>query len=126
MGEVVGWGLVGCGDIAEKRVARALREGRRSALVAVARARTDLAADFAARHGARRSHADWRELLRDPDVGAVYVATPVGLHAEQAVAAAEPASTSSARSRWPSTSRRASGCSPPPARTASGSASRTT
>src|SRR5215475_6613550 len=89
MGEVVGWGLVGCGDIAEKRVARALREGRRSALVAVARARADLAADFAARHGALRSHTDWRELLRDAEVDAVYVATPVSLHAEQAVAAAE-------------------------------------
>src|SRR5262249_59408425 len=88
MGDVVGWGLVGCGDIAEKRVARALREGRRSALVAVARARADLAADFAARHGARRSHADWRELLRDPEGGAGYVATPVGFHAQQAVAAA--------------------------------------
>jgi predicted dehydrogenase len=85
----VGWGLVGCGDIAEKRVAAALRDSPRSALVAVARARAELAADFAARHGARRSYADWRELLRDPEVDAVYVATPVGLHAEQTVAAAE-------------------------------------
>lgn len=85
----VRWGLIGCGDIAEKRVAPALREAPGSRLVAVARARAVLAADFAARHGAARSHADWRELIQDPEIDAVYVATPVRLHAEQACAAAE-------------------------------------
>ena len=85
----VGWGLIGCGDIAGKRVAPALRDTAGSALVAVARARAELAAEFAARHRARRSYADWRELLRDGEVNAVYVATPVRLHAEQAIAAAE-------------------------------------
>lgn len=86
---LVGWGLVGCGDIAAKRVAAALRDSEGSALVTVARARADKAAEFAERHGARRWAADWRELLRDPEVDAVYLATPVRLHAEQAVAAAE-------------------------------------
>jgi predicted dehydrogenase len=86
---VVGWGLVGCGDIAEKRVAAALGQAEGSALVAVARARAERAAEFARRHGARRGHADWRALLRDDEVDAVYVATPVRLHEEQAVAAAE-------------------------------------
>jgi len=85
----VGWGLVGCGDIAAKRVAAALGQAEGSALVAVARARAELAAEFAARHGARRWHADWRDVLRDAEVDAVYLATPVRLHAEQAVAAAE-------------------------------------
>jgi predicted dehydrogenase len=85
---IVRWGLVGCGDIAEKRVASALRESRGSTLAAVARARPELAADFAARHGARRSYPDWRELIADPEIDAVYVATPVRHHAEQTVAAA--------------------------------------
>jgi predicted dehydrogenase len=85
----LGWGLIGCGDIAAKRVAAALGATPDSALVAVARARADRAAEFARQHGARRWHADWRDLLRDPEVDAVYVATPVRLHAEQAVAAAE-------------------------------------
>src|SRR5262249_17721133 len=44
---------------------------------------------FARAHGARRHHADWRDVLRDPEVDAVYVATPVRLHAEQTIAAAE-------------------------------------
>jgi predicted dehydrogenase len=85
----VRWGLIGCGDIAGRRVAPALRESRDSTLLAVARNRADLAADFAARHGASRWYADWRDLLGDGEVDAVYIATPVRLHAEQAVAAAE-------------------------------------
>jgi predicted dehydrogenase len=86
--DVVRWGLIGCGDIAAKRVAEALRRSAGSALVAVARARGELAADFAERHGARRWHGDWKALLRDDEIDAVYIATPVHLHAEQAVAAA--------------------------------------
>jgi predicted dehydrogenase len=86
---IVRWGLIGCGDIAAKRVAAALGGAEGSALVAVARRRSDLAADFAARHGAGRWHTDWRDLLRDDEIDAVYIATPVNLHAEQAVAAAE-------------------------------------
>jgi predicted dehydrogenase len=85
----VGWGLVGCGDIAAKRVAAALGQARGSALVSVARGRAALAAEFAERHGARRWHADWRDVLKDAEVDAVYLATPVRLHAEQAIAAAE-------------------------------------
>lgn len=83
------WGLVGCGDIARKRVAPALRDLPDCELVAVSRARGDLAEAFAAEFGARRWHADWRELVTDEEVGAVYVATPVRLHAGQTIAAAE-------------------------------------
>jgi predicted dehydrogenase len=83
------WGLIGCGDIAARRVAAALRDSPHSALVAVARRRASLAEAFAREHGARRAHADWRDLVRDGEVDAVYVATPVRLHLEQTIAAAE-------------------------------------
>lgn len=83
------WGLIGCGDIAEKRVASALKDSRGSALLAVASARPERARDFAARHGIARHAADWRELVRDPELDAIYVATPVRLHPEHAIAAAE-------------------------------------
>jgi predicted dehydrogenase len=85
----VGWGLVGCGDISRKRVAPALRDLENCELVAVSRADAARAESFAAEFGAKRWHADWRDLIEDPEVEAVYVATPVRLHAEQAVAAAE-------------------------------------
>jgi predicted dehydrogenase len=83
------WGLIGCGDIARKRVAPALRDGAACELAAVNRARADLAEAFAGEFGARRWHADWRELVADREVDAVYIATPVHLHAEQTIAAAE-------------------------------------
>ena len=83
------WGLIGCGDISRKRVAPALRDISECELVAVNRARPELAEEFAGEFGARRWYNDWRELIGDHDIDAVYIATPVYLHAEQTIAAAE-------------------------------------
>jgi predicted dehydrogenase len=83
------WGLIGAGDIARKRVAPAMRESPTSELVAVSRARSELAADFASEFGARRWHARWQDLVTDGEVDGVYVATTVDVHAEQTIAAAE-------------------------------------
>ena len=85
----VRWGLIGCGDISRKRVAPALRDSSVCELVAVSRAKTELAESFAHGFGARRWYADWRELFADEEIDAIYVATPVHLHAEQTIAAAE-------------------------------------
>jgi predicted dehydrogenase len=83
------WGLIGCGDISRKRVAPALNDLENCELVAVSRARAELAEAFAREFGAARWYAGWRELLADDEVEAVYIATPVSLHAEQTIAAAE-------------------------------------
>src|ERR1700730_2299294 len=83
------WGLIGCGDIARKRVAPGLRDSELGELVAVSRAQADKAESFAAEFGARKWYADSSELLCDDEVNAVYIATPVHLHAAQAIAAAE-------------------------------------
>jgi predicted dehydrogenase len=85
----IAWGLIGAGDIVRKRVGEALRTSRGCELVAVSRANASLIDAFASEIGARRGYDDWRELVRDPEVDAVYVATPVYLHAEQTIAAAE-------------------------------------
>ncbi len=83
------WGLIGCGDISRKRVAPALRDLPTVDFLAVSRARAELAQEFAEEFGARKWYADWRELLADDEIDAVYIATPVHLHAEQTIAAAE-------------------------------------
>jgi predicted dehydrogenase len=85
----VAWGLIGCGDIARKRVAPALRDLENCELVAVSRGRAELAESFAQEFGARKHYANWQDLLRDDAVQAVYIATPVGLHAPQTIAAVE-------------------------------------
>jgi predicted dehydrogenase len=83
------WGLIGCGDVARKRIAPALRDLESCDFVGVSRAREDLAESFAKEFGARKHYAAWADLIADEDLQAVYIATPVHLHAEQAVAAAE-------------------------------------
>lgn len=86
--DVINWGLIGAGDIVRKRVAPALNDLANCKLAAVSRGRADLAEDFASEFGVRKWHADWREMLAG-DIDAAYIATPVFLHAEQTVAAAE-------------------------------------
>ncbi len=86
--KTVKWGLIGCGDISRKRVAPALRDLANCELIAVSRANASAAADFAREFGAKRYYAYWQEMLQDPDVEAVYIATPVHLHYEQTLAAA--------------------------------------
>jgi predicted dehydrogenase len=85
----VRWGLIGCGDIAQKRVAPAMRDSSACELVAVTRAQSHLAESFAKQFGAKSWYANWKDLLADDEVDAVYVSTPVHLHAEQTIAAAE-------------------------------------
>ena len=85
----VHWGLIGSGDIARKRIAPALRDLASCTLDAVCRGRPELAESFAQEFGAPRWYATTAELLADPLIDAVYIATPVRLHAALAIAAAE-------------------------------------
>ena len=84
----IGWGLIGCGDIARKRVAPALRDHRNCELLAVSRARSDQAESFAKEFGAPSWYESWEGLIRDSKIDAIYIATPVHLHAVQTIAAA--------------------------------------
>jgi len=83
------WGLIGCGDIAQRRVAPALRDLPNCELVAVTRSRSNLAESFANQFGAKKWYTTWQDLLADRDIDAVYIATPVHLHAAQTISAAE-------------------------------------
>jgi predicted dehydrogenase len=84
----VRWGIIGAGDIAERVMAPAMRAAPQSELVAVTRRDRAAAEAFAARHGARRAYDNIEALLRDPDVDAVYIATPVVRHCPDTLAAA--------------------------------------
>jgi predicted dehydrogenase len=69
-------------------VAPALRDVPGGELVAVSRARAELAEAFAREYGARKWRRTAEELIADPEIDAVYIATPVDLHAGQTIAAA--------------------------------------
>ena len=83
------WGLIGCGDISKKRVAPGLRDAKNSRLISVNRSDFSKTESFAKEFGAEKWIKDWKDLISDSDINAVYIATPVYLHAEQTIAAAE-------------------------------------
>jgi predicted dehydrogenase len=86
--EQIAWGLIGCGDVARRRVGPALRDLETCRFVALARERAERAEQCARELGAERASSDWRALVSDPEIQAVYIATPPARHAEMAVAAA--------------------------------------
>jgi predicted dehydrogenase len=85
---VIRWGILGCGDVTEVKSGPGLQQAQGSQLVAVMRRNSALAADYARRHGVPRWYDDARALVADPEVDAVYVATPPGAHLEGALLAA--------------------------------------
>ena len=74
------WGIIGCGDVTEVKSGPALQQAEHSNLVAVMRRNGALARDYAARHGVPRWYDDAQALIDDPEVDAVYVATPPDTH----------------------------------------------
>lgn len=83
------WGIIGCGDVTEVKSGPGFQKARGSALVAVMRRNGALAADYAKRHRVPRWYDDARDLVSDPAVDAVYVATPPGAHLDGALLAAK-------------------------------------
>ena len=84
----VRWGIIGCGDVTEVKSGPAFQKAERSSLVAVMRRDAAKAADYARRHGVPRWYADAAALVADPEVDAVYVATPPSSHHRYALLAA--------------------------------------
>jgi len=78
--DVVRWGIIGCGDVAEHKGGPPLYQTPCSELVAVMRRNQGKAAEFARRDRAKRWYTDVTSLLADPDVNAVYIASPHYLH----------------------------------------------
>ena len=79
------WGLIGCGDVAEVKSGPALYKAEGSALVAVMRRDRAKADDYARRHNVPRVHTRAEDLIEDPEVDAVYIATPPSSHCDLAL-----------------------------------------
>ena len=91
---VIRWGIIGCGNVTEVKSGPALQKAEGSRLVAVMRRDGRKAEDYVRRHGVPRWYDDADRLIADPEVDAVYVATPPGSHEEYALrvaAAGKPA-----------------------------------
>ncbi len=86
---IVKWGIIGCGDVTEVKSGPAFQLVENSELVAVMRRNGDLARDYAQRHNVAKWYNNANELINDPEVNAVYIATPPSSHSEYTIAAAK-------------------------------------
>ncbi|CDG17132.1 MULTISPECIES: Gfo/Idh/MocA family protein [Xenorhabdus] len=85
----VRWGIIGCGDVTEVKSGPAFYKLENAELVAVMRRNADLAKDFAERHNIRKWYSDAESLINDPEIDAVYIATPPSTHKEYTILAAQ-------------------------------------
>lgn len=85
--EHVNWGFVGCGEVTEKKSGPAFRLIENSDVVAVMSRTLSKAKSYSERHNVRKYYTDATELINDPEVNAVYIATPPSTHTTFAIMA---------------------------------------
>lgn len=83
----VNWGIIGCGNVTEFKSGPAFNKVPNSSLVAVMRRDADKARDYAKRHQVPKWYSRADDLINDPDISAIYIATPPKYHEAYAIAA---------------------------------------
>jgi len=85
----VRWGIIGCGDVTEVKSGPALQQAEGSKIAAVMRRNGELAKDYAMRHQVENWYDNADALINDPQVNAIYIATPPNVHNEYTIKAAK-------------------------------------
>ena len=75
--EKINWGIIGCGDVTELKSGPAFNIITNSRLVAVMRRDLEKAKDYAIRHKVPKWYSDANLLINDPEINAIYIATPI-------------------------------------------------
>ena len=83
----IGWGFIGCGEVTEKKSGPAFNEVPGSHVVAVMSRNAEKAESYAKRHDIKKWYTDPLELINDPEINAIYIATPPSSHATFAIMA---------------------------------------
>lgn len=84
---ILRWGFIGCGEVVETKSGPAFSEVEGSSVIAVMSRTERRARGYAEAHGIGKWYTDAQELIDDPDVNAVYIATPPSSHATYAIMA---------------------------------------
>jgi predicted dehydrogenase len=87
--KTIQWGMIGCGDVTEVKSGPAFDKIENSRLLAVTGRNEERIQNYAQRHGIPRHYAEAGRLLADPDIHAVYVATPPSSHMHYTLMAAQ-------------------------------------
>jgi predicted dehydrogenase len=74
------WGILGCGAVTEKKSGPAYQKTEGFEIAAVMRRTGDKAQDYAKRHGIDTYYTDANALINDPEIDAIYIATPPDTH----------------------------------------------
>lgn len=74
------WGIIGCGDVTEKKSGPAYQKTEGFEIVAVMRRDATKGADYAKRHGIPKFYTNADDLINDPEIDAIYIATPPDTH----------------------------------------------
>lgn len=85
--KVLKWGFIGCGEVTEKKSGPAFSHVEGSTVIAVMSRSAEKAQSYAMRHNIPHWYTDAQALIDDPDVNAVYIATPPSSHATFAIMA---------------------------------------
>lgn len=85
--KILKWGFIGCGDVCERKSGPAFNLIEGSSVHAVMSRTAAKARSYAERHGVPHWYDDAQQLISDPDVNAIYVATPPSSHATFAIMA---------------------------------------
>jgi predicted dehydrogenase len=86
--KTIRWGIIGCGNVTEVKSGPGFQKANNSSLVAVMRRNGELAQDYARRHGVPKWYTDAQALIADPEVDALYIATPPAFHKQYALLSA--------------------------------------
>lgn len=83
--DIIRWGIIGCGNVTEVKSGPAYQKTTGFELLAVMRRDRDKAEDYAQRHGVPKFYSNAQSLINDPEIDAVYIATPPDSHKEYAL-----------------------------------------
>jgi len=87
--KTIRWGMVGTGNVTEKKSGPAFYKAENSRLYGVTNRTIAKAEDYARRHGVPKVFESIDEMLQDSLVDAIYIATPPGSHKELAIRCAK-------------------------------------
>jgi len=85
----VNWGIISCAGIAESSVIPGILSANNAQLYAISSRGTEKLEEFRKKFNPVKAYQSYDELLDDPEVDAVYIPLPNGLHCEWTIKAAE-------------------------------------
>lgn len=78
--KIIRWGILGCGNVTEVKSGPAYQKTTGFKIEAVMRRDAEKAADYAKRHNINKYYSDADDLINDPEIDAIYIATPPDTH----------------------------------------------